>query len=223
MEWNVEELKLYNQKGGVFFGKEKIYDCESKVTREEKIAFIDNLIDGKLSYLLELIDKFNKDKETLPKDNWGYIKTVSLKAWINRNDTKYERKIIDNKFTIGEYRLLGTKRNIDSNYKGTYDTYEDLVDELFHRQLKECEHIEMNWFLEHDEYSILKKNFGNRKYDTTFGVNIGERSNGDIYVYEENGENKRDITIDELKELLSKYEELDKMVEKLTMETNIKY
>jgi len=225
MEWKIEELKLYNQKSGLFLGKEKIFDYESKATREEKIAFIDNLTDGKLSYLLDLIDKFNTDKEDLPKNNWGYVKTVSLKAWINRNDTKYERKVIDDKYTIGEYNLLGTKRNIDSNYKGTYDTYEDLVDELFHRQLKKCELAEKEWFLEHDEYSVLRKKFKGKmeKYSTTFGIHIGWSSEGNIYVYDKDSKNKRDITIDELKELLAKYEKLDRLVEKLTAETNIKY
>lgn len=223
MEWKVEELKLYNQKGGLFIGKEKIYDCESKVTREEKIAFIDNLIDGKLSYLLDLIDKFNKDKENLPKDNWGEVKTVSLKAWINRNDKRYERKIIDNTYTIGEYRLLGCKRNINSDYKGTYDTYDDLIDELFHRQLEECERVEKKWFLEHDEYSILKEKFRNKKYNTTFGVNISTWGSGRICICDEKSENERDITLNELKELLAKYEELDKLVEKMTSEVNIKY
>ncbi|WP_346961348.1 hypothetical protein [Clostridium sp.] len=223
MKWKVEDLKLYNQKSGLFIGKEKIYECESEVIREEKISFVDSFQDNKLSYLIDLIDKFNKDKEALPKDNCGYVKTVSLKAWINRNDTKYERKIVDNRFSVGEYNLLGTKRNIKYDYKGTYDTYKDLVDELFHRQLKECAYVERKWFLEHDEYSILKEKFRRKKYNTTFGVDIGECSNGDIYVYDKNSDNERDITIDELTELLAKYEELDKLVEKLTAETNIKY
>ena len=60
-EWKVEDMALLNQKGGVFIGKEKIYDCESKVSREDKIAFVDSFQDGKLSYLLSLIDKFKED------------------------------------------------------------------------------------------------------------------------------------------------------------------
>lgn len=223
MEWNVEELKLLNEKNRIYLGKEKIYNCESEVTREEKISFVDSFQDGKLSYLLELINKFNEDEKKLPKDNWGDVKTVSLKAWLNKNDTKYERKIIDNRFRIGQYNLLSIERNIKYEYKGTYETYEDIVDELFHRQLQICEREEKIWFLEHDEYSILKEKFRNKKYNTTFDVHIGECSDGSIYVYDEDGNNKRNITIDELKELLAKYEELDKLVEKLIAETNIKY
>ena len=36
-------------------------------------------------------------------------------------------------------------------------------------------------------------------------------------------ENYRDVTIEELKELLSKYDQLDAFVEKLSKETNIGY
>ena len=82
-EWKIEELKLYHQKGGIILGKEKIYDCEHTVSREDKIAFIDGLKDGKLSYILNLFEKFKEDEESLPKDKWGDVKTVSLKAWRN--------------------------------------------------------------------------------------------------------------------------------------------
>lgn len=50
-EWKIEELKLYHQKG-------VIYDCEHTVSREDKIAFVDGLQDGKLSYILNLFEKF---------------------------------------------------------------------------------------------------------------------------------------------------------------------
>ena len=221
-EWKVEDMVLLNQNGGVFLGKEKIYDCEHKVSREDKIAFVDSFQEGKLSYLLELIEKFNVDKDTMPKDQWGNVKTVSLKAWIKKNDTKYGRPIVDNDYRYGRYFVLGMERYITSNSKGCYDTYEDLVDELFHRQLKTCEQEEQSYFLEHDEYSILKRKFGEMmdKYSTTFGVSIVISGNN-YYVgdFKEN----REITIDELKYLLSKYEQLDSLVEKLTAETHIVY
>lgn len=221
-EWKVEDMVLLNQKGGLILGREKIYDCEHKVSREDKIAFVDSLQDGKLSYLLSLIEKFETDKDSLPKDDWNHVKTVSLKAWINRNDKKYSRPIIDNWYHYGSYNLLGTTRWILSNSKGQYDTYDDLVDEVFHRQLKKCEEKERSYFLEHDEYSILKKKFRERNYCTTFGVHIITSSDENIYVAED-FDTKREITMDELKELLSKYEQLDALVEKLTAETNIVY
>ena len=90
--------------------------------------------------------------------------------------------------------------------------------------LKECENLEHKYFLEHDEYSILKRKFRDRNHDTTFGVSIGSCSDGSIFVYDINDSSKRrDITIEELRYLLEKYDELDKLVRKITEETNIRY
>lgn len=225
-EWKVEDMLLLNQKGGVFVDKEKIYDCEHKISRENKIAFVDSFQDGKLSYLLKLIEKFNQDKDNLPKDQWGNIKTVSLKAWVKRNDTKYGRPIVDNDYRYGKYYVLGMERYITYDVKGSYDTYDDLVDELFHRQLKECEKEERKYFLEHDEYSILKTTFKEyqNKYRTSFGVNILTCSDGKISVYDgENYKTSREITMEELNDLIAKYKQIDVLVEKLTEETQIVY
>lgn len=225
-EWKVEDMLLLNQKGGVFVDKEKIYDCEHKISRENKIAFVDSFQDGKLSYLLKLIEKFNQDKDNLPKDQWGNIKTVSLKAWVKRNDTKYGRPIVDNDYRYGKYYVLGMERYITYDVKGSYDTYDDLVDELFHRQLKECEKEERKYFLEHDEYSILKTTFKEyqNKYRTSFGVNILTCSDGKISVYDgENYKISREITMEELNDLIAKYKQIDVLIEKLTEETQIVY
>ena len=230
--WKVEELKLRNENCKTYVGKERIFNCESELTREEKIAFVDNMQNGKLSYILELVDKFNRDESTLSKDAYGNVKTVSLKAWINRNDTKYENtdytRIIDSWYNYGKIHFLGSERWITWNdfedKKSYYDTYANYVDEIFHRQLKQCLKMENEYFRAHDEYEILKNKFRNKNYPTTFGVNIRMRSNDCIYVYETEGERReREITIDELKYLLAKYDELDKLVEKITKETKIKY
>lgn len=81
-EWKVEEQKLTKHKN-IINGK-TVYACESTISREDKIAFVDSMQDGKLSYILELAEKFKQDKETLPKDKWEDVKTVSLKAWIKK-------------------------------------------------------------------------------------------------------------------------------------------
>lgn len=223
--WKVEEMALLNERRGLIVGKEKIYACESQVSREDKIAFVDSMQDGKLSYILALIDKFNEDKATLPKGKWGEVKTVSLIAWIKHNDTKYNNPLVDYTYNYGKYYLLGMRRSITHRYRGDYDTYDDLVDEAFHRQLKECKKQEEKYFLEHDEYSILKERFRNKGYNTTFGVRIATCSDGKIYVYGNSDSfydaDSREITIDELRYLLAKYDELDQLVAKITAETNI--
>lgn len=223
-EWNVEDMKLLNQKGNqkgnILIGQEKIYNEESMTSREDKIAFVDKMQDGKLSYILNLVEKFEKDKENMPTDAYGYVKTVSLKAWLKRNDNK---NLIDRSYEYGSIRGF-CGRNIQCiNRKDKFDSYDSYVDELFHRQLKECERLEHNYFSEHDEYSILKRKFRDKEYyNTTFGVNICNYGN-DILVCDSDGNRKRKITIDELKYLIEKYDELDKLIEKITAETDIKY
>lgn len=223
-DWKVEDMVLYNQKGVIYIGNEEIYNCESKVSREDKIAFVDEFQNGKLSYILSLIEKYNAEEDKLPKDTWGNVKTVSLKAWIKRNDKDERFKPFGVFDSNGKIRIYTIQRYITYNHKGTYDTYEDLVDECFHRQLKECEQKEKEYFLEHDEYSILKKRFMDySSYGTTFGIKIGFWSDGRICVENEDSTQEREITIDEIKELIAKYEQIDRLVEKLTEETHIVY
>lgn len=221
-EWKVEEMKLMETKSFNLVSGKKIYKCEETVPRKEKIAFVDSLHDGKLSYILELAEKFDNEKDKLPKNSWGDVKTVSLKAWLKKNDP---RKIVDSKYDYGTITFFwNVKRNIHNlNLRSAYSTYKDYVDEIFHNQLVECERAEKVYFQEHDEYSVLKSKFKEKKYTTTFGVHIGCCSDGSVYIYDEEHSKTRDITIEELKYLLEKYEELDKLVEKITKETNIKF
>ena len=84
-------------------------------------------------------------------------------------------------------------------------------------------------FFENIFFKFIYKKFQSRisldkNYNTTFGVNIATCSDGAIYIYEGDSfyeSKRREVTIDELKYLLSRYEELDKLVEKITEETNI--
>lgn len=219
-EWKVEDMALMNESGGLLVGKEKIYACESKTPREDKIAFVDSMQDGKLSYFLNLIEKFNVEKESMPKDKYGYVKTVSLRAWLMKNDT---RNIIDKSHNYGQFYLLGCTRRITTNSQAYYDIHEDFVDEIFHRQLKKCVESERSYFLAHDEYSILKAEFKERseKYNTTFGVIIAMSSDGSVSVCKDDCSESRAITIGELKYLLAKYDELDRLAAKITGETCI--
>lgn len=222
-EWKIENLELKKEYDHRLLRSGKhVFSCEAKTSRKDKIDFLDRMQNGKMSYLLDLIEKYNQHCDEFPKDRWGDPKTVSLKAWLKKNDPK---KMVDIDFKYGKFHFIGLDRYIQrSNKRGGYDIYDDLVDELFNRQLHECKRKEDRYFEQHDEYEILKEKFRNRKYGTTFGVNISECSDGTISVYDENNNRrKRDITIDELKELLDKYDQIDKLVEKLTSETHIVY
>ena len=229
-EWKLEDLKLVTEcksaeySNAIFHKRPYIFQCENEVSREDKIAFVDAMQDGKLSYILELSDKFLKDVENLPKDAWGDVKTVSLKAWIRRNDT---RNLIDVTYTYGLIRCLGGRNIVCINRKGAYDAHEDYVDNVFHNQLKLCRQKEHEYFLSHDEYSILKQKLRDydRKYPSvTFGIYLGFHSSGEIVIYADaEYKDKRAITMDELKLLISKYEQLDAFVETLNSQVSINY
>ena len=220
-EWKVEDMALLNQKGGTIINDELIYNCEYKTTREDKIDFVDSMQSGKLSYLLNLAEKFEKEKSDLPVDKYGDIKTVSFKAWIKRNDT---RGAVDNStYRRGCINLFMNRKIQNINQKGPYDVYSDYIDECFHRQLNNCKREEKAYFLAHDEYSILKQKLREQNYHTTFGVNIVFVSNGDILIKDKDKDLTREITIDELKYLLDKYAEVDALIDKITKETHIVY
>lgn len=220
-EWKVEEMKLMNDCKMNVDGRMR-YSFENNISIGDKIQFVDSMNNGELSYVLELVEKFNKERESLPKDGRGKVKTVSLKAWLKRNDPK---RVCDSSYNYGEIHLLRTRRLIYRlGYGNNSETFNEYVDDVFHEQLNRCKGKEEVYFLEHDEYSILKRKFREyeNKYGTTFGVHIPYCSGGKIIIRDDN-ENERDITINELKALLSKYEELDRLVEKITEEIDIKY
>lgn len=213
--WKMEELQLYKECGGN--AKSHIFECEAAISREDKIAFVDSITEGQLSYVLELIAKLKRDKDTLALDQWGDIKTVSLIAWIKRNDTKYGNPIVSTYCTYGMAKVLGVGKYIQREG----ETHDDYVDEVFHAALVDCEEKEKGYFLAHDEYSILKEKFRNRGFDSSFGVKIFDYS--DKMVVEDKEGNGRAITLDELKELNEKCEQVQELIEKLTQETHITY
>lgn len=212
--WKVEECKLMNEN---INKRTELYNCEYSLTQEEKIAFIDSMNDGKLSYFLELKQNLIKDKKMgiLKIDNFGDIKTNSLKAWIIRNDTK---NIIDKTFKIGYFSLLEFKfkLNIEPNLD---------ICKLFHKQLEYCESMERKWFKEHDEYSILcnkvKKYI--KEYNIDFGLNLIISEYIKISKNEDDYFEGRKLTINELKKLLAAYEKLENYKNLISKEINIKY
>lgn len=112
--YNKEELKFYNmeKREKVVYNSVKrgnkidVYEIEDKLSLEEKIAFIDELEDGLATYLLDILKKWEEEKDSLPKDMYDNPKTVSKKAWIKRNDPK---NIIKTEYRIGHFHVFGTE------------------------------------------------------------------------------------------------------------------
>lgn len=226
-EWKVEEMKLLNEINkvapNIYRGK-YIFECEKTLSKEEKIAFIDSYWSKHpISRLLEIINKFNNEKDSLPKDNYGNVKTVSLIAWVKRNNAI---SYVDNYYHYGQINYYGLERYITwnnvENSKGYYDTHENIVDEVFHRLLSK--HLiveEERYFTTHDEYEVLKTEF---KSDCLYFNNrIGMCSNGQIYVYDKDSDNRRDITIDELKMLIEARKKVRAYEEELSKSVNIEF
>lgn len=119
--------------------------------------------------------------------------------------------------SYGKIRICDVERNIKNiNSRWSYDYYTDIVDEVFHRQLKECEHKEQEYFP-----TIIRDYI--KKYHTTFGVIISYSSSEMWIQHSEDSEYKRLITIEECEELIEKYKQLDALVDKITKQTDIKY
>lgn len=222
-EWKVEDMALMNEKSNIYIGKEKIYKAESELTRQEKIDFLDDMNDGLTSYVLNLADKYEKDKDSLPKDNYGQVKTVSFKAWLYKNDKvnlinndTYNRGVT----VVPPYRHIG-QLNVGGYTSSTKPIYSDYVDEAFHLKLKDLEKQERQYFGEHDEYQILKaKVFEYSDKYGTFGLNIWKTCDGLLVFYKNDDANYpgRQLTPDELKLLNSKYEEIESLYAKITKE-----
>lgn len=62
-EWYVQVMELMNEKSNIYINNEKIYNAENKLSREEKIEFLDKMNDDKISYMLKLADKFQEGKD----------------------------------------------------------------------------------------------------------------------------------------------------------------
>lgn len=221
MEWDVKDMKLMSQKRTKSKGRVYLYEEDTSLSREEKIAFIDQFHDGKMTYILKLIEKYENEKDSLPQEKkWGMPKTVSFKAWIRRNNSL---KMIDGTYDYGKIRFLKINKNIQRAGELAYlDSFEDIVDECFHRVMEECQVQEEAYFRSNDEYTVLKLQVLNRYHITTFGVKVITDSNNDIYIANEMGV-KRLITLEELRQLTDGYKELDNMVRKMAKKFDITY
>lgn len=214
-EYKIENGILLNEK------LDKIHDTfniESKVSREDKIAFVDERYDGALSYLIALNDKFMAEKDSMPKDWFGDVKTVSLKAWLKKND---DRNLVDREYKHGELRFI-TKRHLGRiNDKSAYyyDKHEDFVDETFHRVLKDCRVKERIYAKEHNDYCVLADKFMHEMSSGsfhTFGNRISYGTSGIFVVEGEDEKKRRPITLSEMKHIFALNKQVEEYVAKLT-------
>lgn len=163
MDYNVSDLKYYKEKcdaiakanGKRFRTCGYTYKDEVKLSEKEKIDFIDNnyLLRGNkggATYMLHLMDKYNAENGSLKKDNWGYPKTNSLKAWLKKNDTL---GVVDNQYRYGHYSFGDREYAIWGLIEPNpyyYDKDVRIVDLWFHSVLEEKYYLEKKYFYDHD-------------------------------------------------------------------------
>lgn len=222
MNYRIEDLKLLNMKKLPVYQSNPymrnglyVFEIEKDMSLEEKITFIDTLKDGVATYLLNLLTKWEKEKDTLPKDNYGYPKTVSKKAWIRRND---KREIINIEYDIGTYYLFKTKflemtttcPSTEYGYHLEY-TGNHIVHQWFHDLLKQLAQEERKYFKKHDPFQIkLKKvkDYGNqyREYFDCLELN-------DII-----WNNKEDVPEEHLDKYIAAYQRLEAEIKRISQE-----
>ncbi len=214
--WKLEEMVLLNK------SENELKKIVRNTSKEYKIKFINKMNDNKLDRIFKAEKKYKEDlkNEVIKVDDTGFPKNVSLKAWIKRNN--YSDIISD--YTNDMWTTLGKTKNILNcerriyklNTKGTYDKFDNFVDELFYRQLKQCVLLEKNYFREHDEYTILEEKLMSnmKEHNTNFGLELSWGTKGVKLWYDD--DNSRKLTIDEMKILIGKYEELDNMIENIS-------
>ena len=166
MDYNVSDLKYFNEKkeSSIKISRGRfIYDDETRLTEKEKIDFIDTHYrlrghEGAATYMLNLMDKYNEEKDSLKKDSWGYVKGNSLKAWLKRNDPW---GIVDDHYHYGNYSFAGheyadfgskTPRPIWGSSESTpyYGEEGRIVDLWFHDVLDGLCIEEERYFHDHD-------------------------------------------------------------------------
>jgi len=187
----------------------KIYAIEKEISLEDKIKIIDIFHNNIATYMLDIIIKWENEKDSLPKDRWDNPKTVSVKAWIKRNDPLNK---IDTEFKIGKYHLF--ERRFESlnikcpsteyGYSMEY-TGEHVVNQWFHNLCVMLYKEELKWFEENDlmQVKINKVKELGKSYRTIFNCKL---LNDIIYNKEEN------VTEEQINVFLSAYDVIERCI-----------
>ena len=226
LTYNIENLELKDS------SISQMIRYTVSTTDKDKVELIDTLEDGYATKLFALKNKYDQDlaagKIKLRKTPFGDLvpNTNSLIAWIKRNDLDY---ILDNGSIItehaGKIRHNGlTNVSISDDFhhvdkRSSFYTFPEILDELFLTLLKELKTKEVHYFKEHDEYEVKKQkviDFAER-IRTTFNYHLIFYSSGIIETEnDDEHRTRRHVSIQELDELISKYEEVEDLIKRLS-------
>ena len=220
-EWKVEDLALMNQKSSSFtlYPDEIFYTCEANTSREDKIAFIDEIYSGSMSYIIKLIEKFKKDKHYLTKNKFGEITFNAMRKWIKDNDVNSRINfMINGDFFIGSFR--GNINTIIT--KDRSSTLEYFISEVFHQTLKDLELEEIKYFKSTDGYHDLTSSLREmiRRYNTTFGIDLVDDGE-EFYIYDKNIKEKRILTPEEIDNILKTFDMIQKYIDSISRQNRL--
>lgn len=206
--WKVEDLALKKDKerqGRLF----RVFSVEYSISRDDKISFIDSKTGGQMSELLEIYNKFQKEQETIKRGVDGLFKENSLKAWYNKNAGSLQWS----DYTFEFYGIFKNRKIYSLMHKGMYDQYEDIVDQAFHNLLNNLYQEEIQYFLSHDEYSVLSRKLLDSRVFSLLGFDywhgssgIGKSVNGKMVKY----------SIEELRYLVETCEKFEEKINNTT-------
>lgn len=222
--WNKEELRFKNIKAEPFGTLRKAFeDFASSVSYQDKFEFLDMGHDYKLTEIKRIVDLYRASRDELKYDSYGSVKTVSLKAWIKRNDPAH---VFDIEYSVGHTKGFYPEAYLQdlalvNDIKGVGDRFENWVNNLFIETCYKLRTEEINYFNSTDPYEVAKTALRqySERYSTTFNKHLGFCSDGNIFVYEDGeGENvkKHNISMIEISEMLKKYRLLEKVDKLLT-------
>lgn len=222
--WNKEELRFKNIKAEPFGTLRKAFeDFATSVSYQDKFEFLDMGHDYKLTEIKRIVDLYRASRDDLKYDSYGSVKTVSLKAWIKRNDTTH---IFDIEYSVGRTKGFYPAAYLQdlalvNDIKGVGDRFENWVNNLFVETCYKLRTEEINYFNATDPYEVAKSALRrySERYSTTFNKHLGFCSDGNIFVYEDSeceDVKKHTISINEISEMLEKYQLLEKVDKLLT-------
>lgn len=228
--WNVEELKLLTM-DFVGEGSCQTFACESEVSMEDKVEFVDRMQDGKLSSFLGLAKAYQEAIPAMKKDAKGNPTDYAKKAWVRKNDIQgLICRTTDSYNNYGDFDLLDNRVNLFT-YHGRMETKgkeveERLINNLFHRQLLECKKKEYDYFCSQDKATQLVKSVKKKYYEHRiewdldnvnlfFEIAKSPKEENTVSLYHFRTEQEKKLTADEVQNLGNALKTLDELQEQI--------
>lgn len=200
-------------------------------TREEKIKFLDENIpkiigdkryhDNVVTYILNLHDKYQKEKDTLPQMKSGGINTNSLKAWLRKNDTRG----FHDAYHVGELYFLWSTHYLGKTtmYSEVYNKTVDIVDYWFQKFLYRLANIEKNYLNDNNPiaFKIRRVEKFCQKYGYLNNIRVSSIGHNGLKYLEKSWMDwtkYKPVTEPELDNIILTYEKLEKFYYSLSAE-----